>query len=430
MNALVLNHCAHNKGDRAVLFFVVRELAGAGVKEIAVSCNERRFYPAAWRVGGTLVSCVPGGWNAEMGERRSRLPHIRERIKGHVYRRLWWRLVAHLIVTGKLVRPGFLPLDRRYASALKSAGLVIGTGGHHLSSEIGWDGVCPNSFDMAAAVLSGKRVGLWSQTVGPFRFRDVRNRDLVRALLSRVECLYVRDTESVVEVERLGGPVKLFKTYESVLGLSDTFGAIRVQRRERPILGVAIYSAQARTTEAHAHYTGAIAEAVRHAIGTGWQVWFFPMEMRGSPVDDRPCIRDIVSAIPSELCQVWDDDVDTRTHLRKVAECDAFIGHKTHSTIFALLTGTPLLAIAYHRKTRDFMKQYRLEEFCIDECDLTGERLCAAFDRLRAALNGVAQQEWRTTQQLGAAVRRDFRDMISRLGALGAPALADLEAVR
>lgn len=39
MNVLVINQCSTNKGDRAVLYFVIRELFRNGANEVHVSAK-------------------------------------------------------------------------------------------------------------------------------------------------------------------------------------------------------------------------------------------------------------------------------------------------------------------------------------------------------------------------------------------------------
>ena len=44
MKVLVINQCSTNKGDRAVLFFVLRELARNGVDQITVSASNPEYW--------------------------------------------------------------------------------------------------------------------------------------------------------------------------------------------------------------------------------------------------------------------------------------------------------------------------------------------------------------------------------------------------
>ena len=193
MNCLVINHCAHNKGDRAVLTFVIGELASLGATSVAVSCNEPKYYPPARFIGNTKVKAIPQAWNESAGENPTRfdlrLQGIRRRLGYHISSPVLRQLLFHRGPAGLAARL----VDRRFADALKSADFVISTGGHHLASSIGRDGIGPASFEMAAALVAGRRLGFWSQTFGPFRFEKTSNRAFIRTVLNRADCIYARD---------------------------------------------------------------------------------------------------------------------------------------------------------------------------------------------------------------------------------------------
>jgi polysaccharide pyruvyl transferase WcaK-like protein len=89
-----------------------------------------------------------------------------------------------------------------------------------------------------------------------------------------------------------------------------------------------------------------------------------------------------------------------------------FVGHKTHSQIFSLVAGTPLIAIAYHKKTRDFMTQFGIEKYYISEEQISGTKLIEMFDELNSNLDTVNQKEEETGSTICTEVRQDFAKMI------------------
>jgi polysaccharide pyruvyl transferase WcaK-like protein len=159
-----------------------------------------------------------------------------------------------------------------------------------------------------------------------------------------------------------------------------------------------------------------LSEFVDYAVSHGYTPRFFPMGLKGSSSDDRPLIHEIIaSARDGDKCLVEDDDLDTLTHLAEVAKCKLFVGHKTHSVIIALITGTPVVAIAYHRKTLDFMRQYELSGFCVHDRDLDGDSLIRVFERVCASLDRIARQEHKKSCEFSEAIRGDFRDMLENV---------------
>ena len=84
------------------------------------------------------------------------------------------------------------------------------------------------------------------------------------------------------------------------------------------------------------------------------------MEMTGG---DAAIIRAIVDRCGRpEACSVLETSQATSEQIRAMAECAIFVGHKTHSVVFALSVAVPIVAVAYHPKTKDFMSQFGLSE--------------------------------------------------------------------
>ena len=415
-NVLIINHYAGNKGDRAVLHFVIRELQRNGVENIAVSVHDRALWEHERQQWGPTVRLVPWGWNAE-----------RPRRKGRLSRRLWWerqrwyRKVAFPLVRGALLsgRGGVWVrrlANREFSAAIRRADLVISTGGHHMTTLLSPDGISETQYDMALALLFKKPLVLWSQSIGPFECSDRRNRELAGSILLGCREVQVRDIHSLVEIESLGvASSQVRETHESVLGMNDVVDEFIPPSQREPVVGIAIYAAQQREQNMHREYVDTIAALVDHAVATGCQVRFFPMELKDSGPDDRRLIRQILAtATHGGECMLIDGDMDTFSHMNEVAKCRVFVGHKTHSAIFALAVGTPLVALAYHRKTEDFMEQYELKQNVIPDAQLNAAHLIEVFDRVCRDADSIAEQQVRVGSRLGTNVRADFCDMLKR----------------
>jgi polysaccharide pyruvyl transferase WcaK-like protein len=311
----------------------------------------------------------------------------------------------------------------RFYRAVCEADLIVSTGGHHLTTLLTRDGVSSQICDQAMAILSGKPLVLWSQSIGPFEFHDPRDLELAKAILTRSAMIFTRDEQSLELMRRHDiSQANVRETFDSVVGLNDAMGDYVVPSARENIVGAAIYSAQQRSPGHHRNYVESMVSLVSQANVTGAVVRFFPMELKGSISDDRPLIREIVSrcAQAGGRCVVEDRDLDCLTHLKEVAKCRLFVGHKTHSVVFGLTVGTPMLAIAYHRKTRDFMDRYGLSENCIDDNDLTTESLLRTLANLQANLDAVGAKQVQASRVLGAKVRQDFGAMLASFSGSGA----------
>ena len=73
-----------------------------------------------------------------------------------------------------------------------------------------------------------------------------------------------------------------------------------------------------------------------------------------------------------------------------------------------------MVALAYHKKTENFMEQYDLSEFCIPDSELNAERLISVFQKLCSSVDVVGQRQFDKSCQIGEVVRKDFRNMLSK----------------
>lgn len=413
MNVFIINHCSTNKGDKAVLEFILQELATSRVHQITVSANEPKHCLDVETLKSLQVKFVPWGWNIENKIEAGFLSRFAQKIKYKFYQHSYG-VIRSCLLNGS--RPRFLSFycNSAFYRALYSADIVISTGGHHITSILAPNAVSPQTFEMALALLAGKPLYLWSQSIGPLIFSDEENRLFITHILSKSDAIYVRDKHSIVELEQLGIPkINIRRTYESVLGFGGNLSTLDKPSDRLPVVGISIYSVQARSIDENSRYINALRVAINHITASGYRVKFFPMQLQGEPADDRPYIQAIINSLQEpDQCSVYAGANSMLEHIKEVAKCRFFIGHKTHSVIIALVTGTPVLAIAYHPKTLDFMTQFELEENCVDDRYLEGSQLIKIFDRISTHMDIIGVKQLTKSAQFGELVRRDFNKML------------------
>lgn len=200
-----------------------------------------------------------------------------------------------------------------------------------------------------------------------------------------------------------------------MIGLNDEISEFKSINEREKIIGLSVYTAEPCSAEAFQNYIKSLAGFVDFVADAGYRIKFFPMEMCGAVADDRPCINALLDTVKSrDACDIQEDDLDTTTHLREVAKCRIFVGHKTHSQIFALTVGTPLIALAYHEKTIDFMSQYNLQANCIADSELSTERLIAHFQHICQQLEETALHQYQLSYKYGEHVRKSFAATLNR----------------
>jgi polysaccharide pyruvyl transferase WcaK-like protein len=416
MKVLVINQCSTNKGDRAVLYFMLRELARNGADQVTVSASNPEYWEDKPDFPDVAVRVIPWGWDNSRKKGVGFWGKVIHRVRKVILKkRINFPLVRNALIADK--HPWYLRflVNRQFVEALKNADIVISTGGHHVTTMFVPDAVTPQIFDMAAALLYDKPLVLWSQSIGPFRFKSPKSRLMVQKILSGAEQIFIRDEASAEQIKELEVSLEhVSTTRESVFGLCDIVES-RIRPSERPaVMGVAVYvHTRANRLEEHENHPRYFASLIDHAIEAGYKVRLFPMELQGT---DRACIEAVINNVnKKEICEIVEGFPGTSDHINAVAECKMFVGHKTHSQIFSLVAATPLLAIAYHKKTEDFMVQFGLEKYCITDAEISAEKLIELFDEMNNNLDSINQKEQEVGSKTCMQVREDFARMIEQV---------------
>jgi polysaccharide pyruvyl transferase WcaK-like protein len=288
-------------------------------------------------------------------------------------------------------------------------------GGHHFTTLLSRDIVSSINFDACVAIQQ-KPLYCFSQSFGPFNFINDRNLKMTKKILNSCELIFPRERNSYKELADFGvSPNKLVMTYESVISLNRLFSTYMPVSYRKKLVGIAIYATQHREKSRYETYVNCMAKFCDYVTTKGFDIQFFPMEMKNSEPDDRPMIRQIIDKVHQKASvHILDEDLSTDEHLKAVAECQLFVGHKTHSTIFALTTGTPLIGIAYHPKTIEFMKQYGLEEYSINDSDLTTDRLSDCFDRILPNLSVIGESCFKKSRMISESIKDDFMQILKQ----------------
>jgi len=363
----------------------------------------------------TAVRVIPWGWDNSRKKDVGFWGKVIHRIQKVILkRRINFPLVRNALIAGK--RPWYLRflVNRQFVKALRQSDIVISTGGHHITTMFVPDAATPQIFDMAVVLLYKKPLLLWSQSIGSFKFKSAKSRLMVQKILSGASQIFIRDEDSAEQIKEMQVSLEhVSKTRESVFGLCDIVKS-RTKPSVRPlVMGISIYvHTRANRLKEHENNPYYFASLIDHAIEAGYKVHFFPMELQGT---DRRFIEAVINNVnKKENCEIVEGFPGTVDHINAISQCKMFVGHKTHSQIFSLLAATPLLAIAYHKKTEDFMAQYGLEKYCITDAQISAEKLIALFDEINNNLDLINEKQEMTGSEMCKQVGEDFAKMIEQ----------------
>jgi polysaccharide pyruvyl transferase WcaK-like protein len=425
---VVLPQVSRNKGDRAVLHFMLDGFIDNGVNEITVATTNPKMWEGYHGFRGANIRFIHQAWMI-YASAESKVPfrslryyclRMLSTLRTKFYIKVGYSLLRTAVVNRKfrsLARLMCYLCNRELWNAIKQADAVVTTGGHRITTLLQPDVVGPQTFCMAMVVLASRKLYLWSQTIGAFDFKKEINRELIKKILTYSERIYVRDINSMRELKGfLTDESKVYQTYDSVFGLRRSvskYCEVPPSKRDN-VLGISVYTSKSGRKIGYERYIYSLAELVKRATDDGLSVKFFPMHIEG-PREHKFFTDIIEQSGCADKCCIVDSHIDTIEHLKQLARCKAFVGHKTHSIVFALLTATPLISIAYHVKSLDFMKQFGVEEYGFDESETTPEKLVNLYEKILLNADSVHDIERNKVEYVNEKVNKDFSDLIAYL---------------
>jgi len=407
----IINQYSGNKGDRAVCFYILNELSKYSGLKVYLSTNDRKNWKNERIIIKNRICLVPWGWNVEGFNPKKRLDWEKRRIL---------RIVGFPFFINRILKMkkglgiGRFFVNKEFYQAIKTSDFVISTGGHHLTTRFAPDLVGEIFFDICVAWLLNPRIYFWSQTFGPFNFVNRKNKNALQIILNNSAGIFVRDLNSIEEFKNLMiDSIKLSRTFESVIGLNSLINNFIPPSKRDNIIGITIYNAEYRPSKEYTAYIETMAEITDWLIEEKFTVKFFPHEIIGSVINDRDCINDIIALVKNrKLVLLENKDLSTIEHLSDIGHCRMFIGHKTHSVIFALTVGTPIIAISYHPTTRDFLKQYSLEGNAIPENELSLRTFKMVFNKMNSIIDDIGIIQFERSREIARIISDDFNKIL------------------
>lgn len=421
MKILILNTVALNGGDGAILTALIQGLktrlgprASFVVHEAQPEVASRYYPDVTFRP--TAVASLGRFENSRAGELRGRAM------------RMLLRVAARGGLTGMLAR---VALPRGARAALDdylSADVVITTGGTYLVEHYSLDGRIL-SFELALAAR--KPLVFYTQSLGPFR--DAKVRESLRRILAEADLVYLRDELSRAHVADLGGRTEQLQVVpDCVFSLADParLAAAAVGRRppDRPLrVAISVREWRHFTTRGAAEgmrdYLAAVRAAVTHLVERHGATVTFLSTCQGIPEyghDDSATAAAVADGLPATVRQAVTVDarfLAPRALIDELTTFDLVISTRMHLAILALVSGVPVIPIAYEFKMRELFGHLGQGRWVHDIESVDPAALVASVDELMATeekvrealFAAVAEAHWRAgaaNDQLASLVRR------------------------
>ena len=393
-NILIICQCATNKGDRAIAEYLISKISNENTS-VTLSTTD----PSLWS-GRTDINVIGTGYRSLFKPSRSKF--IQKAC--HEITSLFYSLFVY----PELIKPNSKKyfcrkISGEFISKLKEADTVIVTGGHHITSIRNKNALFAITYDIGLAAVYSRRYILWSQTIGPLEFTDNLAKTFFADVIKKAEYVFIRDENSKNCLKNLigSGYNNIKKTYDSVFGFGSYDYTPWEQRKNK--VGISIFNGLKKAFDTYP----AIAKLLDYYALNGYDIEFFRMEHNDKELQDINHVIGLMTVKANVI--IYPFETTANEHLKEISECRYFIGYKTHSVIMALTTATPLIGICYHSKTRDFMADYGLSEYAVDDTALDTENLIRLADKLSQNAGEIHLSMKNISKAQALAVENDIR---------------------
>ena len=383
VNILIAHHYNLNNGDRAVL-----EATLQMIEKVSPQCKITVSAIAPKLVSDVRFSTV--GWNIAS----NRIG----RFKVHIY---------GMPFIGEFAKKHFnLFCNRAYVKAVEEADVVFISGGHHLTDILSSDGCAAAAAAFYVPIALGKKTIFLPQSIGPVRKEKLKTS--IRYLLQNAYSVAYRDKSSEEFIKELNVKCKAMYVPDVVYSLKPTYE----KKIADKTVGIALYHS----------YTGekrdqilpftirSLIDVIDKLIQDDYSIKIIPMD-----VGDENVAQEIYDNLKSEKKSdryyVADRGNTILDLISEFSGLSFVLAYKTHSTIFSMICETPLVAIAYHPKSIEFMRDAGLEEYAIDDKDASCDNLMHIIKKLENNLDNVRSIERACVNRNREAINSYFRGL-------------------
>lgn len=295
--------------------------------------------------------------------------------------------------------------------ALRECDGLISGGGSLLQDATGVKTIPYYLAILKLAQFYRKPTFIYAQGVGPVH-RPIFH-PFIRTIFNK--CLYisVRDEESANLLARIGiRRDRVEVVPDPVMGLSPIEGAGRHAGLEsRPVVGVSVRFWK----EDRAELDSLARSLIRISEERAVTIRFLPFHLPSDTEASRYIMEKIQSALPEGTAvDIVENAVHPQHMLAEVSGCDALIGMRLHSLIYAASQQVPPVGISYDPKIDQFLNRLDMRAIASTESIDSG-RVAEEVIRLLDDRSGWAESKREAIRQLKRQAQRPAQQIVSLL---------------
>ncbi|MGZ9713164.1 polysaccharide pyruvyl transferase family protein [Glaciimonas sp. GNP009] len=276
-------------------------------------------------------------------------------------------------------------------------------GGYLQATTLGEDYWLFHWLTLSMAKAAGKPVVIYAQSLGPF---EGVHRKWAEEILKKMDVISVREEFSLKRLKEYGVAMdRVVLVPDAAFGLADDgrgtseFASVAesLNQYPQPWVGVSVrehnFPSKAHPEVWMEKYLVEVAQATDRMIELTNGTAFFVPQCILSGGRDVEVSREVVKRMRNinRVC-VLDEDLSPLALQVLYSRFEMLIGTRMHANILTMCTGTPIVAIAYERKTNGIMSMLGQDENVVNIEDIEGnlipmvERVFASRKEIKAHL--------------------------------------------
>ncbi|MFA6433611.1 MAG: polysaccharide pyruvyl transferase family protein [Elusimicrobiales bacterium] len=275
---------------------------------------------------------------------------------------LWWkRNLLKIFAPEKASQEYYRPMLQLF----NGAAAVLSVGGDNYSLEYGLPGIFTGLDDVTLA--EKKPLIIWGASIGPFNKRPEYEKYMA-AHLRKVTAIFARETATLGYLDSIGvkdniyyaaDPAFLMEPQKPVDGFSPLAGAVGINLS--PLMARFVSGGNL------AAWVKLAAEMVQTTAGLiNRKIYLIP-HVTVPHDDDHSFLSAVKKLLPSPEIELLDAGYNAAELKYIVSKLAAVAGSRTHFTIAAFSTATPVLSLAYSMKARGLNKDiFGHSDFCLE----------------------------------------------------------------
>lgn len=342
-NIFLAAHYNLNNGDRAVLEATISQLTELKDTNIIVSAhspellNDNKFKTVGWPLKNRLSK----------------------------------KIFSLLIKTHKMSLLKYLYkflVDKEYLNAMKKSDVVLISGGHHLTDILGEYTFYLLAINFLIPIYCKKKIYLLPQSIGPIKEENKYVNEDLTFILNNVEHIAYRDKVSKDLIDKKG----IVTTNEYI---PDIVYALKNEKlvNEEKTIGIALYCNYTSEKQTLINFVlDNLTKTIKWLLSENYKVKVIPMEVKDSNSDDRVVANQLIGRVKgAENSNNFSIEEPKDNNIKSIVELfsnkDIILAYKTHSVVFSLINTVPVVAIAYHPKSIEFMDSVGLKEYAVED---------------------------------------------------------------